>query len=281
MKIDFFLRYQRAIQLVIFTTFLTACAATTPLYVAKLGTRELARHEDLKTKLSNAIIDEEGDMLTTSVRAVAEGTSSETEVFYLQGYNNPEFGTEIKAISLHQIAMIYKSSYNADRDYDKSLSYLNKIVNEFPDSRGADYARLQIKKVEALKANPITLTPMEKLAEWERTAVNQQEIYNSLDQDLNPLSRRAVVKERIPEALELYTLVYNEHGMPGDFRAAALYQKALILLSQETVSPYDRHVATLTLRQIIREFPDTRYRKNVERHLSTLLNRDRNSLKQG
>ncbi|CAM3691493.1 tetratricopeptide repeat protein [Parendozoicomonas haliclonae] len=269
---------QRTLPLLMVSIFLTACTVT-PVYMAELGTREFARHEDLKGKLSNAIIDEEGDMLTLSVRAVAEGRTQEAEQFYLQGYQNPNFGPEIKAIALHQIAMIYKSSYNADRDYQKAINYLNRIVNEFPQSRGAEYAQVQIAKIKTLQANPISLTPAEKLAEWELTAVNLQSKYDQLDQDMNPLSRRAVVKNRTAEALELYTLVYNESGMPADFRAAALYQKALILVNREESGPNDRHVALLTLRQIISEFPKTRYRKGVERHINDLLNRDRETLK--
>ncbi|WP_281647928.1 tetratricopeptide repeat protein [Parendozoicomonas sp. Alg238-R29] len=262
----------------LFSVFLTACAATTPVYVAELSTREFARHEDLKGKLIDAIIDEEGDMLTLSVRAVAKGKSSEAEQFYLQGYNTPGFGDDIKALTLHQIAMIYKSSYNVDRDYEKSLNYLNRIVKEFPNSRGADFARPQIAKVKALQNNPIKMTPAERLQEWERTAIDLRKEYEKLDQDMNPLSRRAIVKRRIPDALELYTLVYNEAAMPDDFRAAALYQKALILLNQENVSSNDRHTALLLLRQITQEFPKSRYHSGAEKHLNDLLNRARNSL---
>ncbi|WP_155161123.1 hypothetical protein [Sansalvadorimonas verongulae] len=42
----------RAIILLL-STFLTACAAITPAYVAELGTCEFARYEDLKSKLLN------------------------------------------------------------------------------------------------------------------------------------------------------------------------------------------------------------------------------------
>ena len=270
-----------SIVIALFSVFLTACAATTPVYVAELSTREFARHEDLKGKLADAIVDEEGDMLTLSVRAVARGKSKEAETFYLQGYNNSAYSDNIKALTLHQIAMIYKSSYNVDRDYDKALHYLNKIVTEFPNSRGADFARPQIAKVKALQNAPIKMTPAEKLQEWERTAVNLRAQYNQLDQDMNPLSRRAVIRERIPEALELYTLVYNEKAMPDEFRAAALYQKALILLSNPSVTHYDRQVALLILRQIAREFPDSSYNKGAERHLNNILNQARNNLTSG
>ena len=250
---------------------LPGCAPSTPLFVANVGTRELARHEDQRLKVAQAIIDEEGDLFTYSVDAIINGQSAQAEKTYLNGYTHIGFSNQIKAIALYQVALIYKSSYNRERNYPLSLNYLYRIVNEFPETRAADYARPKIIEVENLIDNPVKFTPDEKLADWEQIKRVPDPRYAKLDQAMNSLSKRAVVKNRTDEVIELYTLVYRERGMPTSLRADALLQIALIYSSQPQNA--DKREQTLAaFRKVSREFPSTRFQKTADQHLDILLN---------
>jgi hypothetical protein len=114
-------------------------------------------------------------------------------------------------------------------------------------------------------------TSRELLAHWKP---NQQlDLYKpSLDPDMTLLSRRAVLKNRVDEAEELYLLALSDPGIAADIKEKALYQLGLMYLAPDNPQP-SRDKAIAYLRRLLVQYPGSELNNKAARHLDQALNR--------
>jgi outer membrane protein assembly factor BamD (BamD/ComL family) len=161
--------------------------------------------------------------------------------------------------------------FNDQRDDTAALNYFYKVLNEFPVSRAAERAEARIVMIRQRANEPVHKSSRELLANWQP---NQQLDLQkpSLDPDMTLLSRRAVLKNRVAEAEELYLLALSDQGIPTDIKEKALYQMGLMFLSTDNPQS-DREKAITYLRRLLVQFPDSDLSTKASRHLDQALNR--------
>jgi hypothetical protein len=93
----------------------------------------------------------------------------------------------------------------------------------------------------------------------------------SLDRDLTMLSRRAILKDLVAEASQLYKLALGDSGVLRDIKAKALYQLALMNMAADNPQA-DRTPAINYLRQLIEQYPDSDLSEKSSLHLDRALN---------
>jgi TPR repeat protein len=250
---------------------LTACSPTTPLFIAQVATHEVVEYKTLKNNRMLAAIEEEGDLLTYSAQAIRDSKSEKAEQLYLTGYHDENLSNEVRAISLYQSGLLYMNRFNEQRDDSKALNYFSQILNEFPASRAAERAEARIVMIRQRANEPVQKTSRELLAHWKP---NQQlDLYKpSLDPDMTLLSRRAVLKNRVDEAEELYLLALSDPGIPADIKEKALYQLALMFLAPDNPNA-SRDKAITYLRRLLVQYPQSELNIKAARHLDQALNR--------
>ncbi len=251
---------------------LGACSPTTPLFVAQVTTNEVVEYKAMKSKRMAAAVEEEGDLLTYSAMAIRDARSTEAEELYLVGYRDDAFSDDVRAIALYQVGLIYMSRYNDQRDDAKAQAYLERVLNEFPDSRVAERAQARILMLHQRAKDPVRKTSRELLATWHPS--NNLDLYKpGLDPDLTLLSRRAVLKDRVAEAEDLYLLALSDAHVQPDIKEKALYQLALMYMSPD--NPHaNRDKAIGYLRRLLAQFPESDLSEKASRHLDQILNRN-------
>ncbi|MBM7061692.1 tetratricopeptide repeat protein [Pseudomonas sp. UL073] len=252
---------------------LAACSPTTPLFVAQISAQEAVENKVLKTNRMTAAIEEEGDLFTYSAQAIRDAKSAPAEELYLTGYRDRQLSEEVRAISLYQIGLIYMSRYNDQRDDTRALNYFYQVRNEFPQSRAAERSAVRIELIRQRAQEPVQKTARELLANWQPNQ-NLDLTQASFDPDMTLLSRRAVLKSRVPEAEELYLLAVNDRGVQPDIKQKALYQLALMYLAANNPQA-DRDKAIGYLRRLLAEYPDGELADKAARHLDQALNQNR------
>ena len=93
----------------------------------------------------------------------------------------------------------------------------------------------------------------------------------SLDPDMTLLSRRAVLKDRVGEAEQLYMLAVADPGVPQDIKEKALYQLGLMYLAPDNPQR-NRDKGIGYLRRLLVQFPDSDLAGKASRHLNAGLN---------
>ncbi|HLD67863.1 MAG TPA: tetratricopeptide repeat protein [Pseudomonas sp.] len=251
-------------------SLLAGCAPTTPLFIVQLTTQEVAQYKTLKSNRMTAAVEEEGDLLTYSALAIRDNTSAQAEQLYLSGYQDTKLSSEVRAIALYQIGLLYMNRYNDERDDNKALNYFYQVRNEFPDSRAAERAEARIALIRQRSDEPLHQSSRELLANW-KPSQNLDLYKTSLDPDLTLLSRRAVLKNRVDEAEELYRLALGDPGVPADIKEKALYQLGLMYLAPDNPQP-SRDKAIDYLRRLLTEYPGSDLASKAARHLDQALN---------
>lgn len=253
-------------------SLLSACSPTTPLFIAQIATQEVEEYKALKSNRMTAAVEEEGDLLTYSALAIRDAKSEKAEQLYLAGYHDEKLGAEVRAIALYQIGLIYMNRFNDQRDDNKALNYFSQVLEEFPASRAAERAEARIVALRERAREPLQKTSLELLAHWQP---NQNlDLYRaSLDPDLTLLSRRAVLKDRVAEAEELYLLALSDGGVPANIKEKALYQLGLMYLAPDNPSA-NRDKAIGYLRRLLVQFPDSPLASQAARHLDQALNQN-------
>ncbi|EZH78796.1 hypothetical protein AU05_19940 [Ectopseudomonas composti] len=260
----------RLLCLVIGASLLSACAPTTPLFIAQITTNEVVEYKALKTKRMTAAIEEEGDLLTYSAMAIRDAHSDKAEALYLDGYRDRQLSGEVRAIALYQIGLIYMNRFNEQRDDPKALNYFYKVLNEFPASQAASRAEERIAMIRQRADEPIHKTSRELLANWQPS--QNLDLYKpSLDPDMTLLSRRAVLKGRVDEAEQLYLLGLADPHVPADIKEKALYQLALMHMAADNPRA-NRDKAIAYLRRLLVQFPESELSAKAARHLDLALN---------
>lgn len=251
-------------------TLLVGCAPTTPLFIAQITTQEVESYKAMKGKRMSAAVEEEGDLLTYSALAIRDAHSAQAEQLYLSGYRDTRLSDEVRAIALYQNGLIYMSRYNDQRDDAKAMAYFKRILDEFPASRAAERAEARIVMLRERARQPLQQTSRELLAAWQPKRdldLNTP----SLDPDLTLLSRRAVLKDRVPEAEELYLLALRDPAVATGIKEKALYQMGLMYLAADNPRA-DRDKAIAYLRRLLIQYPDSELANPASRHLDRALN---------
>ncbi|WP_374440764.1 outer membrane assembly lipoprotein YfiO [Pseudomonas panipatensis] len=248
----------------------TACSPTTPLFVAQVTTGEVAEYKKLKNDRMTAAVEEEGDLLTYSAQAIRDGKSAEAERLYLSGYRNTHYGPEVRAIALYQIGLIYMSRYNDQRNDSKALEYFQRIDREFPGTAVASHADARILMMRQRAKEPVQKNARELLATW-KPQLDLDLNKPSLDPDMTLLSRRAVLKDRVGEAEQLYRLAVSDPAIPADIKEKALYQLGLMYMAADNRHP-DREKAIGYLRHLLVDYPNGDLANKAARHLDQALN---------
>lgn len=249
---------------------LAGCAPTTPLFIAQVTTQEVAESKESKNNRMLGAIEDEGDLLTYSAMAIRDGTSAKAEATYLQGYQDGQLSDEVRAISLYQIGLIYMSRFNDQRDDTKALNTFYKVRNEFAQTRAAARSEQRIALINRRANEPLQQTARELLANW-KPSQNLNLDQPSLDPDMTLLSRRAVLKDRVADAEELYRVALKDPAVEPAIKEEALYQVALMYLAPDNPHP-SRDKAIEYLRQLLAQYPNSELREKAERHLDTALN---------
>lgn len=249
---------------------LAGCSPTTPLFIAQLTTHEVVDYKTMKSNRMVAAIEEEGDLLTLSAMAIRDARSEKAEETYLSGYHDPKLSSEVRAIALYQIGLIYMSRYNDQRDDSKALNYFYQVLNEFPQTQAASRAETRIIMLRKRAEDPVQKNSRELLANW-KPQQNLDLYKPSLDPDMTLLSRRAVLKNRVEEAEHLYLLALADPGVPKDIKEKALYQLGLMYLAPDNAKR-DRDKGISYLRRLLVQFPDSDLASKASRHLTEGLN---------
>lgn len=250
---------------------LLGCAPTTPLFIAQVTTQGVAESKEMKNNRMLAAIEDEGDLLTYSAMAIRDGTSTQAEATYMKGYEDRQLSDEVRAISLYQIGLIYMNRFNDQRDDTRALNTFYKVRNEFGQTRAAKRSEQRISLIGQRAQEPLQQTAKELLANWQPNQTLNLE-KPSLDQDMTYLSRRAVLKDRVAEAEELYRVALLDPAVEASIKEQSLYQIALMYLAPD--NPHaSRDKSIEYLRQLLAQYPNSAWREKAERHLDTALNR--------
>lgn len=252
-------------------TLLVGCAPTTPLFIAQITTQEVESYKAMKGKRMTAAVEEEGDLLTYSALAIRDAHSPQAEQLYLSGYRDTKLSEEVRAIALYQNGLIYMSRYNDQRDDAKALAYFKQILDEFPSSRAAERAEARIVMLRERAREPIQKSSRELLATWQPQR-NLDLDKPSLNEDMTLLSRRAVLKDRVPEAEELYVLALRDPSISTSIKEKALYQLGLMYLAPDNPRA-DRDKGIGYLRRLLVQYPESELTAKVSRQLDQALNR--------
>ena len=251
---------------------LGACSPTTPLFIAQVTTNEVVAYKTMKSKRMAAAVEEEGDLLTYSALASRDAKSAEAEELYLAGYHDDKFSPDVRAITLYQIGLIYMNRYNEQRDDAKALGYLERVLAEFPTSRAAERAEARVLVIRQRATEPVQKNSRELLRNW-KPSNNIDLDKPSLDPDMTLLSRRAVLKDRVAEAEELYLLALSDAHVQPDIKEKALYQLSLMYLAPD--NPHaDRDKAITYLRRMLVQYPSGDLAGKASHHLDQALNQN-------
>jgi len=233
---------------------LAGCSPATPLFIAQVATQEVEDYKAMKNNRMTAAIEEEGDLLTFSTLAIRDAKSEHAEQTYLTAYHDKKLSDEVRAIALYQIALIYMSRYNEQRNDAKASSYFYKMRNEFPQTRATQRVPARLVMLKERANARVQKGPQELIARWKPAAaldLNKP----SLDQDMSLLARRAVLTDRVNEAEELYLLAIEDPGIPQVLKEKALYQLGLMYLAADNPRR-DREKGINYLRRLLALFPN-------------------------
>lgn len=250
---------------------LSGCAATTPLVIAGGGGHKFLTEQEQTRLRAAAALSEEPDLLTYSVKAIAENRTDDVVNTYLQGYSDPKYNMAIKSLALYQIGLIYMNRFNEQRDDQKALSYFQRQMIEYPESMLHERIQKRIALINERAKETVQSTPDQLLASVDADKLlNQPKI--AYDEELTPMSERAISEDRLEDAEGVYMVVYSNKGAGESVRAKALYQLGLIYMS-----PYNKHArdqkALYYFRKIMDEFPGSAVAKRAEHRISELHNR--------
>lgn len=249
---------------------ITACSPTTPLVIAGGGNHQFVKYQkDMRLKAA-AALDEEPDLITYSIKGIAENRTDEVIDMYLTGYGKDNYSQDMKSIAVYQIGLIYMNRLNEKRDDEKAKLYFQRHLIEFPYSilQGRIEKRLAI--IEERKNETVQFTPEQILARVDQKKLMEQSV-QGFDEELTPMSARAIKENRLEDANGVYATVYENPGSSDSIKAKALYQLGLIYMSHHNK---DRSVkkATYFFRKIMDEFSDTPQAKRAEHKISQLIN---------
>jgi tetratricopeptide (TPR) repeat protein len=81
----------------------------------------------------------------------SEGKFEEAARAYLRVYENPSHEAKHREEALLRLGGIYSNVLNTGKDYDKALHYLQKLLDEFPESRLREEAEEKIETIREMR----------------------------------------------------------------------------------------------------------------------------------
>jgi TolA-binding protein len=261
----------RFLGLILIVLMTTACSIATPLVAAGAGGHAIGRYEENIKVRGAAALQEEPDLLTYSVQAIARNNVDKAVITYTKGLNSKSYSANIKSLTLYQIGLIYMNPYSEQRDDSEALKYFNRHLKQYPDSRLRKKVESKIALINKRKSDNSQLTATELLQLADRPALLKQSDI-PFDAELTPMSERAIVSDRITDAESVYLILYENKASSETMRAKALYQIGLIFMSE-----YNSHgnnaKALNYFRKITQEFPDNPVAKKASKRMSQVINR--------
>lgn len=257
------------LMLVALTT--TGCSIATPFVAAGAGGHAIGRYEENIKVRGAAALQEEPDLLTYSVQAIARNNLDKAVVTYTKGLNSKSYSDNIKSLSLYQIGLIYMNPYAEQRNDDEALKYFNRHLQQYPKSRLRAKIKAKIALINKRKSDKSQPTAKELLALADRSALLAQSNI-PFDAELTPMSERAITGDRVLDAESVYLILYDNKASSETMRAKALYQIGLIYMSEYN-DHGDNAKALNYFRKITQEFPKNPVAKKASKRMSQVINR--------
>ena len=262
----------RTVFIVFLLIFINGCAATTPLILAGGGNHEYLKYkQDIRLRAA-AALDEEPDLITYSINGIANNKTDEVINMYLKGYGKDDYSQDMKSIAIYQIGLIYMSRLNEQRDDNKAKLYFQRHLIEFPYSILQERIHQHLDIIEARKKETIQLTPSQLLTHVDRERLLSEEKIR-FDEELTPMSVRAIQENRLADASGVYSTVYENPGTSDSIKAKSLYQLGLIYMSPHNKDA-DTKKAIFFFRKIMNDFPDHPLSKRAEHRISLIINQN-------
>ena len=250
---------------------LTGCAIATPLVVAGAGGHAVGRYEeDIKVR-GAAALQEEPDLLTFSVEAIARNTEPKAVKIYTKGLNERSYSNSLKSLTLYQIGLLYMNPYSEARNDQEALKYFNQHLTQYPNSKlhRKILAKIALIKKRESEVSQPSAKELLKLADRVTLLAQPNE---SFDSELTPMSERAIMSDRVSDAESVYLILYNNKSSTDSIRAKALYQMGLIYMSE-----YNTHSSNTKalhyFRKITEEFSGTRIADKAGKRITQVINR--------
>ncbi len=260
---------QKSVLIIIFL-HLWGCAASTPVLLAGAGNHQLLKYQQSKRLRAAAALHQEPDLLTYSVMGISENRSTEVINTYLLGYGKTDYSQDMKSIALYQVAIIYMNQLNEQRDDEKAKLYFHRHLIEFPYSILQERVEKHLKVIESRKLQSVQFTPKQIIARLDTQLLLSKPIV-SYDEELTPMSQRAIEQDRLEDANGVYITVYENPGSSDSIKAKSLYQLGLIYMSSNN-NKSSINKSSYFFRKIIEEFPDSKLAVKAQRRISKLVN---------
>lgn len=257
-----------AISLIVLSS---GCAMTAPLVVAGAGGHAIARHEEDINVRGAAALQEEPDLLTYSVEAIARNKEAEAVITYQKGLTSNGYSNSIKSLALYQIGLLYMNPYSEARNDEKALSYFNQHLTQYPDSKLRSKINTKIALINQRKSESNQPSAKELLKLADRMVLLAQPNI-PFDSELTPMSERAISTDRVDDAESVYLILYSNKASSEEMRAKALYQLGLIYMSEYNTH-HSNSKAIKYFRMITKEFPNTVTAKKSGKRISQVINR--------
>jgi TPR repeat protein len=247
-----------------------ACSPATPFVAAGIGNHEYVKYKQDQRVIAAVALDEEPDLITYSIKGIVNNNSDEVIETYLIGYGKEDYSQDMKSIAIYQVGLLYMNRLNHKRDDEKAKMYFQRHLIEFPYSvlQHRIQDRLEIIKQRKTKTSHPTPEQIIAQADRKRLLSKPTEVF---DQDLTPMSERAIRDNRLEDANGVYSTVYENPGSSDGIKAKSLYQLGLIYMS-----PYNKErnirKARFFFDKITSEFPKSLEAKKASRHLNRMIN---------
>ena len=261
----------RLLGLTLVVMITTGCAIATPFVAAGAGGHAIGRYEENIKVRGAAALQEEPDLLTFSVQAIARNNVDEAVATYNKGLNSKSYSNNIKSLALYQIGLLYMNPYAEQRNDDEALKYFGRHLKQYPESRLRKKIESKIALIQQRKTNSSQLSAKELLSLADRKVLLEQSNI-PFDAELTPMSERAITGERVSDAESVYLILYENKASSELMRAKALYQIGLIYMSEYN-SHGDNSKALNYFRKIIEEFPNSPIAKKASKRMSQVINR--------
>jgi len=265
-------RHIKNLLLILIVISLWGCVSSTPMVLVGAGNHQLLKHQQSIRLRAAAALDEEPDLLTYSVKGISENRSSEIINTYLLGYGKADYSQDMKSIALYQVGIIYMNRLNKQRDDEKARLYFHRHLIEFPYSILQKRVQEHLQVIAKRKLQTLQLTPNQILSQLDSQALLSKRLV-TFDEELTPMSQRAIEEDRLEDANGVYITVYENPGSSDTIKAKSLYQLGLIYMSPNNQQA-SINKSSYFFRKIIAEFPNSRLAKKAQKRISHLVNQD-------